>query len=255
MVKKSEFFILRSIGYLAFLLIPIFAKSITELSNYLQVLLMTFYLIFMIGQWFLLGKELENRFKIYLAVNSSMDRVIYRVLLGSIVLTLYYKLISFFPEEIMHWLFWGTWALLGLFYSWPTRGKIIAESLSTEIAEGRFLDSFEKIVLGTVLLFFFISIPKMPGLDNREAMLLYIDPQSTITPLYWNFLETNFLPFTEYPGLFRLGHWLYIYFIGMGLFLLAFYALLRIFFTRRLAIFGFLPLFPPGPIVRPWPYP
>ena len=43
------------------------------------------YLIFMIGQWYLLGKEIDHRLKIYYRVNSSMDRTVYRIFTGSMV--------------------------------------------------------------------------------------------------------------------------------------------------------------------------
>ena len=60
---------------------------------------MLLYITFIVCQWFLLGKEIDYRLKIYFRVNSSMDRVAYRLLLGMCFFILYFNVISFFPPK------------------------------------------------------------------------------------------------------------------------------------------------------------
>lgn len=54
----------------------------------------------------------------------------------------------------------------------------------------------------------------------------------------WNFLIVNYYPFRTYPGLFRLAWSLHFYIVGLGLFLMVFYAFLRFFVSRRLSLLG-----------------
>ena len=54
----------------------------------------------------------------------------------------------------------------------------------------------------------------------------------------WNFLLVNYYPFKTYPELFRLAWSLHFYIVGVGLFLLIFYAFLRFFVSRRLSLLG-----------------
>lgn len=201
---------------------------------------MVCYSIFMAGQWFLLGKEIDHRLKIYFKVNSSMDRVIYRLLIGKSVLFLYFGLLSLLPDTYWDDFFWGTWITLGLFYSWPTRGKIIQETVSTELTEFKFLDSFEQTILALIILLFFISFPGIPTLDSVEALKLYFDRVDKFAPQFWNFLYINYYPFHRYPDLLRISWCVHFYFVGIGFFLLAFYGILRVFLSRRLSLLGIL---------------
>jgi hypothetical protein len=127
---------------------------------------------------------------------------------------------------------------LGLFYSWPTRGKIIQESVSSNFGEFRFLDNFEKTLVALVLLMFIFSLPDLPPLVNIEMLKLYYDPLEKIGNPMWNFLLINYYPFKGYPELFRLAWSLHFYIVGMGIFLLVFYAFLRFFVSRRLSLLG-----------------
>lgn len=199
---------------------------------------MIFYLIFMLGQWFLLGKEIDHRLKIYYRVNSSLDRVVYRLLLGKVFFILYFNLLYLFPHKWIYNLFWITWVVLGLFYSWPTRGKIIQESVSSNFSEFRFLDSFEKTLVALILAMIFFSLPQVPALTHYSALRLYFDPSENFSPLLWNFITVHLYPFRSYPELFRLSLSSHFYFIGIGLFLMGFYAFLRYFVSRRLSLLG-----------------
>lgn len=235
---KSKFFLLRSVSYSSFLMIPILAQKSLDLNFGMQLLMMLLYIFFMAGQWFMLGKEIDHRFKIYFRTNSSIDRVIYRLLLGMFVMLIYFNFLSFFPGKWIYNMFWVTWVVLGLFYSWPTRGKIIRESVTTNFSEFKYLDAFEKTLLAFILLMVVVSIPEFPTLTNHEALKLFFDPMERLSGQWWSFLTVNYYPFKSYPELFRLAWSMHFYIVGMGLFLLTFYALLRYFVSRRLSLLG-----------------
>lgn len=201
-------------------------------------LLMTLYILFIVSQWFLLGKEIDHRLKIYFRVNSSIDRVVYRLLLGMFFFILLFNLINFLEAKWVYNSYWITWSILGLFYSWPTRGKIIQESVSSNFGEFKFLDRFEKTLVALIMLMFVFSIPELPPQVNVDMLKLYFDPLEKIGNPLWNFLIVNYYPFKTYPGLFRLAWSLHFYIVGVGLFLLVFYAFLRFFVSRRLSILG-----------------
>ncbi len=235
---KWKFFTYRVVSYFSFLLIPVYVQKGMQISPWLMALMMTLYILFIVSQWFLLGKEIDHRLKIYFRVNSSIDRIVYRLLLGMFFFIMLFNLISMFDSKWIYNCYWITWALLGLFYSWPTRGKIIQESVSSNFGEFKFLDNFEKTLVGLILLIFFFSLPDLPPLVNIEMLKLYYDPLEKMGNPVWNFLLINYYPFKNYPELFRLAWSLHFYLIGIGMFLLVFYAFLRFFVSRRLSILG-----------------
>ncbi|MCO4792712.1 MAG: hypothetical protein KC493_03310 [Bacteriovoracaceae bacterium] len=239
---KSKFFLYRVVSYFSFLLLPILIPKSVELPLAAQAALMILYIMFMVSQWFFLGKEIDHRFKIYFRVNSSMDRVVYRLILGMIFFYLYFNVLSFFSNKWIYNLFWVTWVVLGIFYSWPTRGKIIQETVSSNFTEFRYLDSFEKTLVGLTLVMFAVSIPEFPAIVSPEALMLYFDPSETFSGQFWNFLTVNYFPFRKYPELFKIAWCLHYYIIGVGVFLLVFYAFLRFFVSRRLSLLGLFAL-------------
>ena len=235
---KWKFFTFRVVSYFSFLLIPVYAQKDLHFSPAGIAGMMTLYILFIVGQWFLLGKEIDHRLKIYFRVNSSIDRVVYRLLLGMFFFILLFNFINMLDSKWIYNSYWITWAILGLFYSWPTRGKIIQESVSSNFGEFRFLDNFEKTLVGLILVMFIFSLPDLPPLVNIEMLKLYFDPLEKIGNPMWNFLLVNYYPFKNYPELFRLAWSLHFYVVGMGLFLLVFYAFLRFFVSRRLSLLG-----------------
>lgn len=235
---KSKFFINRLVIYFSFFLIPIYLQKTVQLNLFFQSLVLMLYMFFMLGQWYLLGKEIDHRLKIYYRANSSMDRIIYRLLSGNIFLILLFNFFHMMPGPIAEACFWGFFILVGLFYSWPTRGKIIEESMAGQFGEFRFLDNFERTVVLMIACMFLVSLPELPLFQNIEALKLYFDPQEQVHGLIWNFLTINYIPFAKYSKLFNFAWSFHFYFYGLGIFLLAFYCLLRFFFTRRLAILG-----------------
>lgn len=235
---KWKFFTFRVLSYFSFLLIPVYVQKGLHIKPLVMAGMMVLYILFIVSQWFLLGKEIDHRLKIYFRVNSSIDRVVYRLLLGMFFFVLLFNLINLFDSKWIYNSYWATWVVLGLFYSWPTRGKIIQESVSSNFGEFRFLDNFEKTLVGLIFIMFIFSLPDLPPLVDIEMLKLYFDPLEKIGNPMWNFLLVNYYPFKGYPELFRLAWSLHFYIVGMGLFLLVFYAFLRFFVARRLSLLG-----------------
>lgn len=237
---KSKFFLFRIVTYFSFLFIPIWMPKILNLSLWQQTILGALYALFMGSQWFLLGKEIDHRFKIYAKVNSSLDRVVYRLFTGIFFLVLYFNFLSFFPHKWIYNMFWVTWALLGIFYSWPTRGKIIQESMTGQFAEFKFLDSFERTILLLTILLFVVSIPELPLFKSVSALKLYYDPHEFIHQQFWNFLDVNYFPFRKYPRLIQVSWWMHFYVVSLSILLLLIYAIARYFVSRRLSLLAVL---------------
>lgn len=247
---KYKFFINRALIYFSFLLIPLWLQTTVKLNLFSQSVILVVYMLFMGGQWYLLGKEVDHRLKIYYRVNSSVDRVIYRLLLGSILMILLFNLVALFPEGARNYIFWSFFACVGLFYSWPTRGKIIEDSMTVQFRELRFLDSFERTVLFLGTLTFCVSLPEVPLFENIEALKLYFDPNEYVSGVYWTFLEMIYLPFHSYPKLYNLIWSLHFYFFGIGFLIFSLYSVLRHFYSRRLAFLGVFSLLSAWPLTR-----
>jgi hypothetical protein len=241
-LEKSKFFLNRVLIYFSFLLLPVWIQKTLEINIFVQSIMMLCYLGFMAGQWYLLGKEIDHRLKIYFRANSSIDRILYRLVIGHTTMMLVFNLMSFIPDSIVRHFFWGFFALIGIFYSWPTRGKIIEESVSTQFTEYRYLDSFEKTVLFITIGVFILSMPSFPFLSNLETFKLIVDPEEKMNVQLWNYLHMNFYPFRRFPHLMNIGWSMHFYYVSFAFYLLAFYGILRFFISRRLSILGLFAL-------------
>ncbi len=235
---KSKFFLYRIVIYFSFLLIPVYVQKSLELKPIYLFISMILYCSFIMSQWFFLGKEIDHRLKIYFRVNSSIDRVVYRLFLGMFFFILIFNLLYLLPSKWVYNSFWIIWGSLGLFYSWPTRGKIIQESVTTNFSEFRYLDSFEKTLVFLIVSLILFSVPEMPALAQSDALIFFLDPGHQINQLFWNFLTVTFYPFRSYPNLFKIGWITYFYIVNISMYLLTFYALLRFFISRRLSLLG-----------------
>ena len=235
---KYKFFLNRIVTYFSFLALPLLIQKTEQLALFTQSLILLVYILFLGSQWYLFGKELDHRLKIYYKANSSLERIIYRVILGNIGLILLFNLFWLIPGNFLGAVFWGFFISLGIFYSWPTRGKIIEETMVSQFSEIRFLDSFEKTILSLSIITFLITLPDFPLFENVEALKLYLDPNEKVSFFVWNYLSVLYYPFKEVPMLYNLVWNFHFYFIGIGSFLLAFYCLLRYFFSRRLSMLG-----------------
>jgi len=240
--EKTKFFLIRIFTFFSFLLLPVWIQKSMEINIVVQSLMMLFFLIFMAAQWYLLGKEIDYRFKIYFRANSTVDRILYRLIMGFSAMIIVYNLMAILPSEIVHHFFWGFFIVLGIFYSWPTRGKIIQESVATQFSEYKYLDSFEKTVLLISVLVFFVSLPSFPFLSNLETYKLIIDPEERINIQMWNYLQFNFFPFRRFPHLMNLGWSMHVFFVSLGFYLMAFYGTMRFFLSRRLSLLGIFAL-------------
>jgi hypothetical protein len=236
--EKSKMFFSRILIYFSFILIPIWIQKTLQLSMGFQLIMMSLYVLFLVGQWFLLGKEVDHAFRIYFKVQSSVDRILYRLLLGMILLVLYFNFVSYFPYKWIYNTFWVTWVIMGLFYSWPTRGKIIQESVSTNLFEFRYLDSFEKTLFALTILFFISSFPRPSTLESFASLRLLFDPTEIVSDQLWRFLTVSYFPFKRYPDLMKLAISMHFYLVGGGTLLLTLYAIMRYFVSRRLSLLG-----------------
>ena len=235
---KSKFFLYRIVSYFSFLLIPVYVQKYIDVRPVYLFFMMVLYCGFIMSQWFFLGKEIDHRLKIYFRVNSSIDRVVYRLFLGMFFFIILFNLVYLLPGKWVYNSFWIIWSMLGLFYSWPTRGKIIQESVTTNFSEFKYLDAFEKTLVSLVILMVVVSVPLLPELVQKEALILYFDPSQQISPIFWNFLTVTFFPFKSYPTLFKMAWCTYFYAVNISLYLLTFYAFLRFFISRRLSLLG-----------------
>ena len=240
--EKSKFFINRAVIYFSFLLLPVWIQKSLEINMFVQSLMMLAYLMFMAGQWYLLGKEIDHRLKIYFRANSTIDRILYRLIIGNATMMIILNIMSFIPDSIVRHFFWGFFVVVGLFYSWPTRGKIIQDSVSTQFTEYKYLDSFEKTVLFLTIAMFASSMPSFPFLTNLETFKMIVDPEEKMNLQLWSYLHMNFLPFRRFPHLINLGWNMHFYFINFSIYLLAFYGILRFFLSRRISILGLFAL-------------
>lgn len=196
----------------------------------------------MAGQWYLLGKEIDHVLKIYFKANSSIDRILYRLILGNTTTMIIFSIMSFFPEKWIGLLFWGYFISVGIFYSWPTRGKIIEESFSTQFSEFSFLDSFEKTIFFVICLMFVVSMPNFPLLENLETFKLIVDPFEKMHSHFWSFFNVLFHPFNSVPPLMNLGWNMYFYFVNLSFYLMAFYGVLKFFLSRRISLLALFAL-------------
>ncbi len=235
---KSKFFLYRVVSYFSFLLVPTLIPKALDLNNAWLLTMMYLYIAFLLGQWFLLGKEVDHRLKIFYRLNSSIDRIAYRLFLGMFAMILLFNLLALLPSKWIYNSFWIVWIILGLFYSWPTRGKIIQESMTTNFNEFRHLDRFEKTLVFLIGTLFIVSQPELPTFSSINSLKLFFDPQEKVGNHFWNFLTVSYYPFRRYPEFLRLAWSTHMYAVNLGLYLVILYALLRFFVSRRLSLLG-----------------
>lgn len=249
-IQKSKFFLYRIVTYFTFFFAPIWILRTVNLEESFQLIILSFYMLFMGGQWYLMGKEIDHRLKIFYRANSSMDRILYRIFLGKIILMLFFNILIFLPTDFLPLSFVLFFGIVGLFYSWPTRGKIIQETVSDQFTEFKYLDGFEKTTLALTAIMFFFTLPEIPFFQNIEALKLYYDPKELLHPIIWNFLNINFLPFMQIQKTYALAWSLHFYIFGLGVCLVSLYGFLRFFFSRRLSLLGVFSLISSWSVVK-----
>jgi hypothetical protein len=238
MLEKWQFFLQRFFLYFGVLLIPLWINRIVETNALFQLFILLIYIVFLFGQFYLLAKEVDHRLKISVRAQSSTERILYRLVIGQSFFLVYFFLLNYIPSDIYRHFFWATWAAMGLFYSWPTRGKIIQEGISTDLHEFRFLDGFEKTILVLLVSTCLLSIPSLPKFESLETLRLFLDPTERMSDFYFNFIGHILFPFTKFSSLHFYGWSVYLYLVSTTFFLLASYCLFRFFFSRRLSLLG-----------------
>jgi len=148
--------------------------------------------------------------------------------------------LSILPGKWQVNFFWITWILIGLFYSWPTRGKIIQESISSNMSEFRYLDVFEKTILSTTLILFFISISFIPPLQTAEGLKIFYSTGQSISPLFWDFVRMTLIPFKNHSHLSTYAYFSFMHYLSLGMYLLLIYGVSRHFFSRRVSLMSAL---------------
>lgn len=237
MIKKSAFFLQRILLYFGLLIVLILGGSLPEskATSFLSFLL---YFAFMLGHWFVVGREFDHRFKIYYRANSNIDRLLYRFSLGAILSFVYYILISFFTPPIQVYAFWSYWCFFGILYAWPTRHKMVREKASIQLGEFIFLDAFEKIILFIILAIFLITFYCSPLVESLSLQFKLWDLENLVHPFFKSALEISVMPLRRVGSHLAYLVSLMAYFLGLGGAILASYGLFRFFFSRRLAFLG-----------------
>ncbi len=237
-LSKTLFFIKRAVIYFIFLLFPYWTLFLEEPSFAILLLGFLPYSLFLFWQWTLISKEVEYRLKIYTRSNSSMDRILSRIILGSSAAVFYCSFLMLLPEMLREILYWVVWVSWGIWISWPTRKKILESKISNDFSEFRFLDGFEKTVFIVLLGIVFVSIPSFPLFNGLDATQLYLDPEDRIHTQFWTFVEMCYIPFqipSKFKNLFIYFHF-YFYFFSLALF--SAYSVFRYIYSRRLSILG-----------------
>lgn len=233
---KILFFVKKFLPYIFFFLWPHFILKNYD-NNFLTLLVSFFpYSIFLKWQWVLFGKEAEHRLKIYTRSNSAMDRLLERLILGSVIGVLVSSFFSFFDFKVQEFLFYCFWVSWGLWISWPTRKKIFEQKVNTDFGEFKFLDGFEKTVLLIFLIIFFISIPFIPRFQGEDAIKLFLDPSDNIHFQIFGFLKFHSLPLKIPQLKTNIFIVLEFYSYFFVLFFLGVYSFCRFHLSRRLSI-------------------
>lgn len=196
------------------------------------------YCLYLMGIFYLVGREVDHRLKIYFRTNSSIDRMFYRVISGYLISGLIAYLFSFIPfkfHDPVFWIFWATW---GILYSWPTRAKVLKEPFLKQVSEFRYLDKFEKLLVFLCTLLVLISIPLFQEVHSLDVFVLNRDPEKFLHPVFWKSVDFLFHP-VSVMGIAKTTTWfMFVYFMSCISLLLSSYCLLRFFFNRRLSLLG-----------------
>lgn len=235
--QKLRFFAVRFIGLCSLALVPALLLNQDHLPTQLALSLIITLVLFFLTLSYLLAKEVDGLLKLHVKTHSSLDRVLYRVLVGQALLIVYASLLSLLlPYEQFGTVGLLSFVLLVLWHAWPTRKKLSRDFITQDLSEYRYLDGFERttllLTLGTVLL----SIPSLPEFKSIELFKLYVDPKEYVHHSFWtylSFLSRSVQLNANLTVLFQLFYW-HLSFTLMAL--LSVYSLLRYFVSRRLAL-------------------
>ena len=236
--EKTIFFAKRAATYSSFLLF-IFTV-LPQLQDYAagRIYWSLIYCLYLVGMFYLVGREVDHRLKIYYRTNSSIDRMFYRIVSGYLISGLLAFIFSYLPFALHDYAFWGFWTIWGVIYSWPTRAKVLKEPFLKQVSEFRYLDKFEKLVVFLCVFLLLISIPLFQEVYSLDVFVLNRDPEKYLHPVFWKSVDFLFHPVST-MGIVKTTTWfMFVYFISINCLLIASYCLLRFFFNRRLSLLG-----------------
>ncbi len=239
-IKKILFFVSRILFFGCALLLPLYFEKFTTLHKIYGYLVILTYFCFIVMNWYVWGKEINYRFKVYARANSSVDRILERVLLGSVVSIFILSCISMFSFVDKMVLYWGFWSMAALFFSYPTKRRIIDRKISFEFSELKFMDGFEKVIFGITLIIFLVSVPSFPVFHGTDAIKVYLDPGELVHDQLWAFYDLILFHGKEISSSNNLSYFYFTYLLFFGLFIISFYCILRFKFTRKVALIGTL---------------
>lgn len=236
--EKILFFAKRATIYSSFLLFIFSVLPVIQDYAAGRIYFSLIYCLYLLGMFYLVGREVDHRLKIYFRTNSSIDRMFYRIISGYLISGLIAFLFSFFPFAAHDYFFWSFWAIWGLLYCWPTRAKVLKEPFLKQISEFRYLDKFEKLLVFLCAVLVFISIPLFQEVYSLDVFILNRDPEKYLHPVFWKSVDFLFHPVSS-MGLVKTTTWfLFIYFLSTTSLLIGSYCVLRFFFNRRLSLLG-----------------
>ncbi len=239
-LKKIGFFLSRISVYTLGLSLPFsfeYLANENKIYGYLSVFL---YFVFLTSNWYLWGKEINYRFKIYARANSSLDRILERVIIGLVLSLFIFSFIFIFGQPYTKFFYWAFWILVTLTFSWPTKRKIIDQRISFEFSELKFMDGFEKILLFLVFSLILISIPVFPEFYGTDAIKTFLDSKEVIHEQLWSFYDMVLSHGEKLRSENNFSYFVFSYFLFSTLFISSFYCLLRLNFSRKISLIGCL---------------
>ena len=223
------------IPYILFLLVGQFSPNMIALGGGLSILVSVFVGYFIGFNFYLVGLYLDHAFKIYYHLNSSLDRVVYRLLFGGATISL---LVLFFKmtggERYITLASYSVVAFNLLLSVYPTTAKIIYSSTSKNFSELKHLDKLERFILSMFATYFMFSTPNLIFL-SKETISSFL----TFDIFHQNYIFSTSIFSALDVATNSLG---YFYFLFGGLYYLIIYSFFRFFFSRRVSLIGILAL-------------
>ena len=183
--------------------------------------------------FYLVGLYLDYLFKIYYHLNSSLDRMIYRLLFGATtvaVIVALLKLVGF--DNYVNYFCWALVFINLIFSIYPTSAKLVFSSVTSNLGELKHLENMEKVLLSIFLIYFIFSTPNVQFIRESGVESFFTHDL---------FHQANTFSISIFPSLplesIILGY--FYYFFG-ALYYLISYSFLRFFFSRRVSIIGIL---------------
>lgn len=210
------------------------------------------YSFYFLGFFYLVGKEVDYRLKIYFRSNSSLDRLFYRFFSGFFVSMIVVSFLSLFPAQIQKVYFWLFWVLAGFLYIWPTRAKVLKEPFLKEVSEFKYLDNFEKLLVVLCAVLAFISIPPFQEIYDVKLFWNHYDSSEIIHPFFHSILNFLYIPVQGMGSILTTSWHMFFYFMTYFTLLLGGYCFFRFFFNRRLSLLGVFSIATSWPVVIIW---